>query len=113
MATSTSKSSLSGLVRGPPKLSTIKLTDIGAMCGSTFIDRNFNDWMTRKFGKAYTDLDFDMRGPASTFFRRFEVLKRGFEGPNHRRRIDVGPINMDSPRSDLYDKKKFMVRLQA
>lgn len=82
------------------------------MCGSTFIDRNFNNWMETKFGTAYTDLDPDMRGPASNFFRRFEVAKRGFTGPNHRGRIDVWPINMNSPKSDYYDKKKFMVRLQ-
>jgi hypothetical protein len=81
------------------------------MCGSTFIDRNFNDWMINKFGNAYKNVDPEMRGPSSNFFRQFEVVKKNFTGPSHSKRIDVWPINMDTPRSANYDKRNFTVRL--
>jgi hypothetical protein len=86
---------------------------IGALCGSTFIDRNFNDWMTKKFGISYTSIDAEARGPSSNFFRQFEAVKRGFTGPNHTRRMGVWPINMNIPKSAIYDKKNFTVKLQT
>ena len=53
-----------------------------------------------------------MRGPSSNFFRQFEVAKKNFTGPNHSKRIDIWPINMDAPRGINYDKRNFTVRLQ-
>ncbi|KAH8665032.1 hypothetical protein BGZ60DRAFT_432284 [Tricladium varicosporioides] len=89
------------------------LVGVGAMCGSTFIDQNFNDWMTKKFGAAYTSIDPEARGPSSNFFRQFEIVKRNFTGPGHTKRIDVWPINLMAPKSAHYDKRNFTVRLQA
>jgi molecular chaperone DnaK (HSP70) len=89
------------------------LVGVGEMCGSTFIDRNFHEWMTKKFGDAYTNVDSDMRGPGSNFFKQFENAKRNFSGPSHSKRIDVWPINMSAPKSSYYDKRNFTVRLQA
>jgi hypothetical protein len=89
------------------------LVGAGAMCGSTFIDRNFNEWMIKTFGEAYTNLDLDMRGPSSNFFHQFEAAKRNFSGPNHTRRIDIWPINMNIPQSAKYNKRNFTVRLQT
>lgn len=83
------------------------------MCGSTAIDRAFNEWMVNKFGDAYTKVDLEMRGPASNFFRQFEVAKKNYTGPSYTKRLDVWPINMDVPRSASYDKRNFTVRLQA
>jgi hypothetical protein len=82
------------------------------MCGSTFIDRNFQTWMVERFGTAYTNVEADARSPSSNFFRQFEVVKRNFTGPDHTKRIDVWPINMDTPKSASYDKRNFTVRLQ-
>jgi hypothetical protein len=81
------------------------------MCGSTFIDRNFNAWMTEKFGTAYTSVDMEMRGSSSNFFRQFEIAKRNFSGPNHDKNIDIWPINMKTSRSEHYIKRNFTVRL--
>jgi hypothetical protein len=89
------------------------LVGTGAMCGSTMIDRNFDVWMEKTFGDAYTKLDDDIRGPSSNFFKQFENAKRGFTGPGHQRRMLVYPINMDIPRSEKYDKRNFTVQLQA
>jgi molecular chaperone DnaK (HSP70) len=89
------------------------LVGVGAMCGSTFIDRNFNKWMIEKFGEAYTKIDPELRGPSSNFFRQFEVAKKNFSGPNHTKRIDIWPLNMDVPKSAVYDKRNFTVRLQT
>jgi hypothetical protein len=88
------------------------LVGVGAMCGSTFIDRNFNDLMIQKFGSAYKNVDAEQRGPSSNFFRQFEVVKKNFTGPHHSKRIDIWPINMDAPKSANYDKRNCTVRLQ-
>ena len=34
----------------------------GAKCGATFIDRQFHQWMTRKFGRRFSDLPFEKKG---------------------------------------------------
>jgi hypothetical protein len=69
------------------------------MCGSTFIDRNFDAWMIKKFGTAYTKLTAQERGTSSNFFRQFETAKKNFTGPNHAKRLDVWPINMSASKS--------------
>ncbi|KAE8446939.1 hypothetical protein EG329_011421 [Mollisiaceae sp. DMI_Dod_QoI] len=89
------------------------LVGVGAMCGSTFIDRNFDAWMTKKFGSAYTKLSVEERGPSSHFFRQFETVKKNFTGPNHTKRMDVWPINMSASKSSYYDKRNFTVKLQS
>jgi hypothetical protein len=82
------------------------------MCGSTFIDRNFDAWMIKKFGTAYTKLSPHERGTSSHFFRQFETAKKNFTGPNHTKRLDVWPINMSTGKSPSYDKRNFTVKLQ-
>lgn len=90
------------------------LVGVGAMCGSTFIDRNFDTWMAKKFGNAYTKLSPQERGPSSHFMRQFETAKKNFTGPNHTKRLDVWPINMSSQvKVPHYDKRNFTVKLQA
>jgi hypothetical protein len=82
------------------------------MCGSTFIDRNFDSWMKKKFGTAYTKLSEEEKGSSSHFFRQFETAKKNFTGPTHTKRLDVWPINMHTPKSAHYDKRNFTVKLQ-
>lgn len=68
--------------------------------------------MTRKFGTAYTQLSEEERGLSSHFFHQFETAKKNFTGPTHTRRLDVWPINMNTPKSAQYDKRNFTVKLQ-
>jgi hypothetical protein len=88
------------------------LVGVGALCGSTFIDQNFDRWMAKKFGNFYTELDQDIRNPSSNFFCQFEEQKRGFTGLEHSRRIGIYPIHMAAPRSANYDKRNFTVYLE-
>lgn len=85
---------------------------MGALCGSTFIDQNFNNWMIRTFGDFYTGLDENLRNSSSNFFAQFEEQKKGFTGPQHSRRIGVYPIQMSAPRSKNYDIRNFTVYLE-
>ncbi|KXT06267.1 hypothetical protein AC578_9157 [Pseudocercospora eumusae] len=67
-----------------PKLQFKELqTGTGGKCGSTWIDRNFMVWMEQKFGKAYTDLSLEIRGPTSCFMKDFEGFKRDFGKSNN------------------------------
>jgi hypothetical protein len=90
------------------------LVGVGALCGSTFINQNFDKWMIRKFGDFYTRLDKNLRDFSSNFFAQFEEEKKGFSGPQHTRGrgIPVCPIQMAAPRSSNYDRRNFTVYLQ-
>jgi len=50
----------------------------GGKCGSTFVDRNFLEWMSNTFGDAFRDLPFSKRGPGSNFMKEFERIKKDF-----------------------------------
>jgi hypothetical protein len=89
------------------------LVGVGALCGSTLIDRSFHDWMVRKFGTYYTNVPSEKRSPSSHFFLRFEEAKKGFTGPNSRRTIQVFPINMDISTDPSYDKENSTVLLKV
>ncbi|KAL1965072.1 hypothetical protein VTN77DRAFT_6132 [Rasamsonia byssochlamydoides] len=84
---------------------------IGGKCGSTHIDRNFNQWMIKTFGDAYLSLPVKRRGPGSRFMESFDSEKRNFRGANERRLIEVGPLNMDVPYSIHDDDDERMVKL--
>ncbi|KAK7539979.1 hsp70-like protein [Phyllosticta citribraziliensis] len=88
---------------------------IGAKCGSTYIDRNFNSWMTRTFGKAFLSLSPKRRGPNSSFMRSFETAKRSFGskllGNNDQKWIEIDHINMDVQNSSNYDYDEATVRI--
>jgi hypothetical protein len=88
------------------------LVGVGALCGSTFINHNFDKWMIRKFGDFYTRLEKNLRDFSSNFFSQFEDQKKGFSGPQHSRRIPVFPIQMAAPRSPSYDRRNCTVYLQ-
>ncbi|KAK8190110.1 hsp70-like protein [Phyllosticta capitalensis] len=87
----------------------------GAKCGSTYIDRNFNAWMTKTFGKAFTDLPQKRRGPGSAFMNSFETQKRAFGsktlGRANYKHIQVDHINMAVPASSSYDPDDATVKI--
>ncbi|KAK8210720.1 hsp70-like protein [Phyllosticta capitalensis] len=87
----------------------------GAKCGSTYIDRNFNAWMTRNFKKAFTDLPHKRRGPGSAFMQSFETQKRAFGskslGRGSYKHIAVEYINMAAPASSSYDPDDSTVKI--
>jgi len=85
---------------------------VGDLCGSTFINHNFDKWMIKKFGNAYTDLEKRDRDFSSNFFSQFEDQKRGFTGPQHSRRIQIFPIQMNAEASASYKKRNGTVFLR-
>jgi hypothetical protein len=81
----------------------------GAKCGSTYIDRNFHELMTDRFGEAYTSVSEANRGPGSTFMGDFEIAKKDF-GSGH----DEHTISLrmdDAPDSEYYDSDERRVIL--
>ncbi|KAL1641388.1 hypothetical protein SLS58_006089 [Diplodia intermedia] len=88
---------------------------VGAKCGSTYIDRNFNKWMVNKFGDAYTSLSQKKRGAGSAFMRSFEAQKKSFGskllGRGDQKYIEVDHIPMDAPSSTRYDNEEAVVNL--
>jgi len=85
---------------------------IGAKCGSTMIDRRFDQLMQSRFGRAYTSVSKEYKGPGSKFMRSFEGAKRNFEGPGDPRPIEVWPIRLDGvPLSQQYDPQLLTVKL--
>ena len=62
-----------------PKLTFKELVaGAGGKCGSTYIDREFIEWMKEKFGDAYNNLPDQKKGPASRLMMDFEGHKRDF-----------------------------------
>jgi hypothetical protein len=93
-------------------LSGIPRRETGGKCGSTFIDRNFIAWMTQNFGDAFTSVPRNRRGPGSSFMNAFETAKKNFGSPDAASpAIEIGPIRMNAPDSDCYDRDERMVLL--
>jgi hypothetical protein len=74
-------------------VSQIHLT--GGKCGGTYIDRNLHELLTKRFGKAFTDLAPEMIGAGSRFMSYFEGHKKDFSRArrSNRRPIRI-PLNM-------------------
>ena len=89
------------------------LVGVGALCGSTLIDRNFHDWMIKKFGTQYTNVKLEKRNFSSAFFREFEEVKKSFTGPNYKRRMDIYPINMNVSTAENYDQDDRTLHLKV
>lgn len=83
----------------------------GGKIGSTFIDRQFQHWMTCRFGTAYTDLPAKKIGPGSRFMKEFEAFKRDFGGGrNVEMKYEVPLVMRDADDSDYYDVEEAMVK---
>lgn len=88
----------------------LNLFYVGGKCGSTYIDRNFNQWMSREFGDAYTSLSIKRRGPGSKFMRSFEHAKKSFGSPEMiRPTIEIEDLHMNAPSSRRYDPEEGIV----
>ncbi|KAK8190988.1 hsp70-like protein [Phyllosticta capitalensis] len=86
---------------------------IGGKCGSTSIDRHFNNWMKRTFGLAYTRLPQKRRGPGSPFMNSFEIAKKSFgsSGRFYQNYIEIDCIHMNTGASNHYDAEEGTVKL--
>lgn len=87
--------------------------NIGAKCGSTSVDRRFTEWMTLKFGAAFTSLDLKKRGPGSLFMQAFESAKRHF-GHRDSSHIwyEIEPLDMELEAPSVnYDEDEQCVKI--
>lgn len=80
---------------------------IGGKCGSTYIDRNFHNLLSSRFGTAFDDISYAQKGPGSIFMRSFEVAKCNFEGNEDEGEdqfaFDIGPLDLSIQNSEHYD----------
>ncbi|KAK8235089.1 hypothetical protein HDK90DRAFT_524724 [Phyllosticta capitalensis] len=84
----------------------------GGKCGSTYIDRNFNCWMTKTFGAAYASLPPKRRGPGSAFMKSFEAAKRAFGSASAGQDdVEIDHLNMNAPLGPNYDPDEATVSL--
>jgi hypothetical protein len=84
---------------------------IGGKCGSTYIDRNFFNLMTRRFGSAFEDVPPRRRGPGSGFMASFEKAKQSF-GSSENDSYEIHPIHMQGELDeDHYDEDEAAVIL--
>jgi len=96
-----------------PKLELEELVEgIGGKCGSTYIDREFHQWMSRTFGKAFDNLKFEKIGPGSPFMKNFESCKRNFGSSSDLDQdYDINLVMSDAPNSDFYNREEWEVKL--
>ncbi|KAK7535588.1 hypothetical protein IWX49DRAFT_602368 [Phyllosticta citricarpa] len=87
----------------------------GGKLGSTYIDRNFNQFMIDTYGDAYTQISPKKRGPGSAMMRSFETAKRTFgsgsHGRNEDRLIEIEHVNMRTPSSWRFDEEEATLKL--
>ncbi|KAJ6024300.1 hypothetical protein N7540_005097 [Penicillium herquei] len=80
------------------------LVGTGGKCGSTFIDRNFHNWMARTFKSAWENLKPEKKGSGSRFMRDFEYLKRDFGPPSTLSKIfEIELVIPNAPESEHYN----------
>ncbi|KAF2163638.1 hypothetical protein M409DRAFT_25826 [Zasmidium cellare ATCC 36951] len=84
---------------------------IGAKCGSTSIDRELDKLLVRRFGSAWKSVKASRRG---NFLRRWEDVKKSFNGDTNGRPQRLGPVFMDGvPNSEFYDDEDGFVLLSG
>jgi molecular chaperone DnaK (HSP70) len=87
---------------------------IGGKCGSTYIDREFHQWMIQVFGQQFADLRFEKTGPGSRFMKDFESLKRDFGSSDDPDRVDdVSLVMPGAEDSEFYDTDESVVKLKG
>lgn len=84
---------------------------VGGKCGSTFIDRNFHSLMSRRFGRAFENLDQKVKGPGSRFMRSFEDVKCDFGASTSTELKEISPFVMNVEDSEYYDSETHAVFL--
>lgn len=82
------------------------------MCGSLYVDLNFERWLEQTFGDKYTSVPISKRGPESKFHASFESAKRNFSGlEKSQRGYEIGPIKMDWYDESNYDDDELAVKI--
>ncbi|KAK7514986.1 uncharacterized protein IWZ02DRAFT_372593 [Phyllosticta citriasiana] len=85
----------------------------GGKCGGSFVDQKFDEWMSKTFGKKYTELSAKHRGPGSAMMESFERAKQRFEPKLLEREnsemVEIEHVNMDVENSDFYDRRESTV----
>ncbi|KAK8161278.1 hsp70-like protein [Phyllosticta citrichinensis] len=88
---------------------------MGGKLGSTYIDRNFNQFMIDTYGDAYTQIAPKKRGPGSAMMRSFETAKRTFgsgsHGRNEERLIEIEHVNMRAPSTWRFDEDEATLKI--
>ena len=84
----------------------------GGKIGSTFIDRQFHEWLGSKFGWEFYKLDFKKKGPGSRLMKEFEAIKRDFGGSrNSQKEFRLPLVLKYAQHSPYYDDDENMVIL--
>ena len=82
----------------------------GGKVGSTFIDRQFHEWMGAHFGRDFYALEFKKKGPGSRFMKEFEAIKRDFGGTRSAQKEFRIPLKIkNAADSSFYDEDENMV----
>ncbi|KAH8766958.1 Hsp70 family protein-like protein [Hyaloscypha sp. PMI_1271] len=84
---------------------------VGGKCGSTHIDRNLHALLSKRFGLAFDNVPFGIKGPGGKLMTCFEGLKRDFGVIDNGDDRELGPINLDVPESEFYDPVDRLVKL--
>ncbi|KAI9866990.1 MAG: hypothetical protein M1813_000388 [Trichoglossum hirsutum] len=82
----------------------------GGKCGSTYIDRQFHQWMSNKFGDKFNNLPFSNKGPGSRFMKEFECCKRDY-GSNSDVEYEFTLVMKDVEDSEFYDADQGLVKM--
>ncbi|KAK3897932.1 heat shock protein SSA3 [Staphylotrichum tortipilum] len=83
----------------------------GGKCGSTYIDRNFLNWMKERFGEAFENVPARRKGPGSEFMSSFEKAKQSF-GTTENDSFEIYPIDMQGDFApEAYDEDEAAVTL--
>ncbi|MCJ1432673.1 hypothetical protein MMC27_002030 [Xylographa pallens] len=62
----------------------------GGKCGATYVDRNLEKLMAKRYGDHYTSLPVHKRGAGSPFMKAFEDIRNDFDGSNNR----IAPLRL-------------------
>lgn len=82
----------------------------GGKVGSTFIDRQFHEWLCSHFGLDFYQLDFKKKGPGSRLMKEFEAIKRDFgANRNSQTEFRVPLVMRNVQNSKYYDEEEHMV----
>jgi hypothetical protein len=85
---------------------------LGGKCGSTYIDRNLQSLLSKRFGAPYDTLPITLKGPGSRFMQSFEESKRDFGRDDDDNSVrELTDLKLDIPDSKFYDEEERIVKL--
>ncbi|KAK7539874.1 uncharacterized protein J3D65DRAFT_550985 [Phyllosticta citribraziliensis] len=85
----------------------------GGQFGASFIDRNFDQWMTREFGRKYTQILTNRQASHTRMMESFEKAKHDFgsQYDDDKEVYDVCHVDMDHPSTQFYDHEDRTVKI--